>query len=142
MANGLYAQSRPYDRGIFFSKNQLINWRDGAAWFWDCLVDADLASNSASWQWTAGCGADAAPYFRIFNPVLQSKKFDPEGNYIKQYCPELTGLSGKNLHQPWEAKSNMLEAAGIELGVHYPKPILDLKVTRQRALDVDRSLVV
>jgi deoxyribodipyrimidine photo-lyase len=126
----------------FLVKNQLINWRDGAAWFWDCLVDADLASNSASWQWTAGCGADAAPYFRIFNPVLQSKKFDPEGNYIKQYCPELTGLSGKNLHQPWEAKSNMLEAAGIELGVHYPKPILDLKVTRQRALDVDRSLVV
>ena len=126
----------------FLVKNQLINWRDGQAWFWDCLVDADLASNSASWQWSAGCGADASPYFRIFNPVLQSEKFDPEGIYIKQYCPELTGLSRKMLHKPWEAKTEMLKIAGVELGVNYPKPILDIKVTRQRALEVERSLSV
>jgi deoxyribodipyrimidine photo-lyase len=124
----------------FLVKNQLINWREGEAWFWDCLVDADLASNSASWQWSAGCGADAAPFFRIFNPVLQSEKFDSEGVYIKQYCPELSGLTGKFLHKPWEAKPEMLEAAGIELGVDYPQPILDLKVTRQRALAANSSL--
>jgi len=124
----------------FLVKNQLLDWRKGEAWFWDCLVDADLASNSASWQWSAGCGADAAPYFRIFNPVLQSEKFDPDGEYICQYCPELSGLKGKFLHQPWLASEPMLREAGLELGVDYPQPMLDLKETRQRALQANNSL--
>ncbi|RZV56124.1 MAG: deoxyribodipyrimidine photo-lyase, partial [Pseudomonadales bacterium] len=124
----------------FLVKNQLLHWRHGEAWFWDCLVDADLASNSASWQWVAGCGADAAPYFRIFNPVLQSEKFDKQGNYIKQYCPELSGLSGKALHQPWLASAEELQAAGVELGRDYPEPILDLKISREESLSAYRSL--
>ncbi len=118
----------------FLIKNLLIHWRDGAAWFWDCLFDADLASNSASWQWCAGSGADAAPYFRIFNPVLQSEKFDPEGDYLLRYCPELAGLSKKLRHKPWLATEAQLQAAGIRLGVDYPQPMVDLKVTRERAL--------
>ncbi|MGB5326437.1 MAG: deoxyribodipyrimidine photo-lyase [Pseudomonadales bacterium] len=126
--------------GSFLVKNQLLHWRHGEAWFWDCLVDADLASNSASWQWVAGCGADAAPYFRIFNPVLQSEKFDPQGEYIKRYCPELEGLQGKALHQPWLASQPELDAAGIELGKDYPLPILDLKASRDEALAAYRSL--
>ena len=118
----------------FLIKNMLIHWRHGAHWFWDCLVDADLASNSASWQWCAGSGADAAPYFRIFNPVLQSEKFDPQGEYLARYCPELTRLPLRFRHKPWDAPPEMLRAAGLELGVDYPQPILDLKVTRERAL--------
>jgi deoxyribodipyrimidine photo-lyase len=118
----------------FLIKNMLIDWRKGERWFWDCLVDADLASNSASWQWCAGSGADAAPYFRIFNPVLQSEKFDPEGEYLLRYCPELCGLPPKLRHQPWQASEAELRQAGIELGTDYPKPILDLKQTRERAL--------
>ncbi len=119
----------------FLVKNMLVHWRHGEDWFWDCLVDADLANNSASWQWVAGSGADAAPYFRIFNPVLQSEKFDPDGEYLVRYCPELEGLPTKYRHKPWEAKAEMLEAAGIELGVDYPEPMLDLKTTRERALE-------
>ncbi len=119
----------------FLVKNMLVHWRHGEDWFWDCLVDADLANNSASWQWVAGSGADAAPYFRIFNPVLQSEKFDPDGGYLVRYCPELEGLPTKYRHKPWEAKAEMLEAAGIELGVDYPEPMLDLKTTRERALE-------
>ena len=118
----------------FLIKNMLLHWRHGEAWFWDCLVDADLASNSASWQWCAGSGADAAPYFRIFNPVLQSEKFDPEGDYLLRYCPELAGLPAKFRHKPWEAGDEILRAAGITLGIDYPAPLLDLKVTRERAL--------
>lgn len=125
----------------FLIKNMLLHWRSGENWFWDCLVDADLASNAASWQWCAGSGADAAPYFRIFNPVLQSEKFDPEGEYLLRYCPELAGLPAKFRHKPWEASDELLTAAGIKLGTDYPTPILDLKVTRERALERFRKLV-
>lgn len=124
----------------FLIKNQLLHWQKGERWFWDCLVDADLASNSASWQWCAGSGADAAPYFRIFNPVLQSQKFDPEGEYLMRYCPELASLPPKLRHAPWLAKPEALELANIVLGVDYPLPMLDLKITRQRALDAFKSL--
>ena len=115
-------------------KNLLFHWSHGEKWFWDCLVDADLASNSASWQWCAGTGADAAPYFRIFNPLLQSQKFDPDGEYLLRFCPELAGLPPKWRHQPWAANDSLLAAAGVRLGRDYPQPMLDLKVTRERAL--------
>jgi len=121
-------------------KNLGVHWRAGENWFWDCLVDADLANNSASWQWVAGSGADAAPYFRIFNPVLQSEKFDPEGEYLVRYCPELADLPVKFRHRPWEAPAAVLRQAGIELGVDYPRPIIDLKVTRERALEKFKAL--
>ncbi|MFB1002435.1 MAG: deoxyribodipyrimidine photo-lyase [Pseudomonadales bacterium] len=126
--------------GSFLIKNQLIHWHEGARWFWDCLVDADLASNSASWQWVAGSGADASPYFRIFNPLLQSEKFDGDGDYLIRYVPELKGLPKKYRHKPWDAPANILQAAGIELGVDYPHPILDLKVTRERALGALKAM--
>ena len=121
--------------GSFLVKNLLINWREGENWFWDCLVDADLASNSAGWQWVAGSGADAAPYFRIFNPVTQGLKFDPEGEYTKKYVPELKLLPNKFLFSPWEAPKEILEKAGIELGKDYPEPIVDLKYSRELALE-------
>ena len=121
--------------GSFLVKNLLIDWRKGERWFWDCLVDADRASNSASWQWVAGSGADAAPYFRIFNPVLQGEKFDKQGSYVKKYCPELANMPDKYLHKPWDAPKEVLKKAGVELGSTYPKPIADLKQSRQRALD-------
>ena len=118
----------------FLVKNLLVHWKCGADWFWDCLVDADLASNSAGWQWVAGSGADAAPFFRIFNPVTQSEKFDSEGKYILSYVPELTNLPKKYLHAPWLAPKPILDAAGIVLGLDYPNPIIDLKSSRSRAL--------
>ena len=124
----------------FLIKNMLVHWRTGENWFWDCLVDADLASNAASWQWCAGSGADAAPYFRIFNPVLQSEKFDPEGEYLLRYCPELSGLPARYRHKPWEASEELLQAAGIKLGEDYPLPLLDLKTTRERALERFKAL--
>ena len=124
----------------FLVKNQLIHWHEGEQWFWDCLLDADLAANSASWQWVAGCGADAAPYFRIFNPVTQSQRFDPEGEYIRRFCPELKGLPNKYLFKPWEADREILQAANVRLGKDYPKPILDLKETRAKALLANQSL--
>jgi deoxyribodipyrimidine photo-lyase len=116
-------------------KHLLHDWRDGAEWFWDTLVDADLASNSLGWQWAGGCGADAAPYFRVFNPITQGEKFDPEGEYIRKYVPELSKLEVPYIHQPWEAPASVLEAAGIELGRNYPEPIIEHKEGRQRALD-------
>lgn len=119
----------------FLVKNLLIHWHQGERWFWDCLLDADLAANSASWQWVAGCGADAAPYFRIFNPVLQGQKFDKQGQYVRRFCPELDALPEKYIHCPWDAPTPVLEDAGIVLGTHYPTPIVDLKASRQRALD-------
>ena len=122
------------------NKNLLLNWHHGERWFWNCLVDADLASNSASWQWVAGCGADAAPYFRIFNPVTQGEKFDPEGEYIKKYIPELSNLPNKYLYSPWEAPKEVLTEANIVLGKDYPKPIVELKVSRERALEAFKSL--
>jgi deoxyribodipyrimidine photo-lyase len=121
--------------GSFLVKNLLIDWREGERWFWDCLLDADMASNSAGWQWVAGSGADASPYFRVFNPLLQGEKFDKEGEYVKTYCPELAKLPNKFIHQPWAADKNILKACGVELGKDYPKPIVDLKASRQRALD-------
>lgn len=124
----------------FLVKNLLIDWRAGQDWFWDCLVDADLASNSASWQWVAGCGADAAPYFRIFNPVTQGEKFDPEGEYTLRYCPELAKLPKKYLYKPFDAPSHILQAAGITLGINYPHPVVDVKSSRQLALDTYQAL--
>ncbi|MFT2090076.1 cryptochrome/photolyase family protein [Paraglaciecola sp. 2405UD69-4] len=119
----------------FLVKNLLIHWREGERWFWDCLLDADLAANSASWQWVAGTGADAAPYFRIFNPVTQGQKFDSQGDYVKRFCPELSKLPDKYIHNPWDAPQNILDYAGITFGENYPRPLVDLKATRQRALD-------
>ena len=119
----------------FLVKNLLIPWQEGAAWFWDTLVDADLASNTLGWQWTAGCGADAAPYFRIFNPVSQGKRFDPEGNYVRRWVPELQHVPTKHLHAPWEAPEAQLDQAGVRLDRDYPQPLVDLAETRERALD-------
>ncbi|MBT8448864.1 MAG: DNA photolyase family protein [Gammaproteobacteria bacterium] len=126
--------------GSFLVKNMLCHWHHGAAWFHDCLLDADVASNSASWQWVAGCGADAAPYFRIFNPILQGEKFDKEGLYVKQYCPELSALPKKYIHKPWEAPEEILKLANIKLGVDYPEPVVDLKGSRNRALEAFSAL--
>jgi deoxyribodipyrimidine photo-lyase len=124
----------------FLVKNLLIDWRHGERWFWQTLLDADMASNAASWQWVAGSGADAAPYFRIFNPVLQGEKFDKEGKYVSQYCPELSQLPAKFIHQPWQAPQAVLQASGVELGQHYPLPIVDLKATRLRSLEAFSQL--
>jgi deoxyribodipyrimidine photo-lyase len=115
----------------FLIKHLLQPWQVGEAWFWDTLVDADLANNAASWQWVAGSGADAAPYFRIFNPILQSKKFDPEGIYIKKWVPELAELDIKYLHAPWEANITIAS---------YPKPIIDHEFGRKRALEAYQNL--
>lgn len=120
--------------GSYLIKNLLIDWRHGQDWFWDCLFDADLASNAASWQWVAGSGADAAPYFRIFNPVTQGQKFDPDGDYVRQYVPELKDLPNKYIHCPWEADFSTLRQANVILGKTYPQPLVDLKESRQKAL--------
>ena len=120
--------------GSFLVKNLRLHWNNGLDWFWDCLVDADLANNSAGWQWIAGCGADAAPYFRIFNPVLQGEKFDKDGIYTKQFVPELKDLPNKYLHCPWTAPESVLKAANVCLGKSYPHPIVDLKQSREAAL--------
>lgn len=116
------------------TKNLLIPWQAGARWFWDTLVDADLASNTLGWQWTAGCGADAAPYFRVFNPSLQGQRFDPDGVYVRRWCPELARLPNKYLQQPWTAPQAVLTAAGVRLGIDYSYPIVDLAKSRARAL--------
>jgi deoxyribodipyrimidine photo-lyase len=121
--------------GSFLVKNLLLHWIDGEKWFWDCLCDADLANNAASWQWIAGCGADAAPYFRVFNPVLQGEKFDPDGTYVRRYVPELKNLPDKYLHQPWTAPEDVLKKAGVVLGQTYPHPIVDHAQSRDRALE-------
>ena len=121
--------------GSFLVKNLLLHWHEGEEWFWDCLIDADLASNSASWQWVAGSGADAAPYFRIFNPISQGIKFDPEGEYTKKFLPELKDLPIKYLYNPWEAPADILEQANVKLGENYPEPIVDLKESREKALN-------
>lgn len=118
----------------FLVKHLLIDWRHGEQWFWDTLVDADAGSNPANWQWVAGCGADAAPYFRVFNPILQGEKFDPDGVYVRRWVPELKELSDKLIHQPWTATPLELASAGVTLGKDYPEPIIDHKVGRERAL--------
>jgi len=126
--------------GSFLVKNLLLHWREGEAWFWDCLLDADLASNSASWQWVAGCGADAAPYFRIFNPTTQGEKFDPKGTYIRRFIPELKDLPIRYLFSPWTAPEDVLRKAGVKLGTTYPRPIVDLKKSREEALETFKGL--
>ena len=118
----------------FLVKNLLISWQEGAAWFFDTLVDGDLASNTLGWQWAGGCGADAAPYFRIFNPMSQSEKFDGEGDYIRKWVPEIGSLSNKWIHRPFEAKGLELQLQGIKLGETYPEPIGEHKLARERAL--------
>lgn len=123
----------------FLIKHLLIDWREGQAWFWDTLVDADLANNAASWQWVAGSGADASPYFRIFNPVTQGQKFDPDGAYVRRWVPELANLPDKFLHAPWTARSIDLADAGVRLGVNYPAPIVDHAMARARALEAYAS---
>jgi deoxyribodipyrimidine photo-lyase len=126
--------------GSFLVKNLLLHWHDGAQWFWDCLVDADLANNSASWQWIAGSGADAAPYFRIFNPLLQAEKFDPTGTYIKHFVPELKNMPIPHLFKPWQAPESILQSAKVTLGKNYPKPIVDLSDSRNLALQAYKFL--
>lgn len=116
------------------TKNLLQPWQAGARWFWDRLVDADLAANTQGWQWSAGCGADAAPYFRIFNPVRQGERFDPDGRYVRRWCPELERLPDSYIHQPWAAPAAVLQEAGIRLGLDYPRPLVDLKRSRAAAL--------
>jgi len=118
----------------FLIKHLLTDWRVGEAWYWDTLLEADPASNAASWQWVAGSGADASPYFRIFNPFTQGEKFDPMGDYVSKYVPELMKLPKKYIHQPWTAPKHVLAQAGVELGKTYPKPIVDHKQARERAL--------
>jgi len=118
----------------FLVKHLLLPWQTGEAWFWDTLVDADLANNAASWQWVAGSGADAAPYFRIFNPVIQGERFDPDGTYVRTWIPEIERLPAARLHRPWTASREELSAAGVKLGEDYPAPIVDHAAARQRAL--------
>jgi deoxyribodipyrimidine photo-lyase len=118
----------------FLVKHLLIDWREGERWFWDTLVDADAASNPANWQWVAGCGADAVPYFRVFNPILQGAKFDPLGDYVRRWVPELARLPAALIHQPWKAAPLELESAGVRLGSSYPEPIVEHHAGRERAL--------
>jgi len=118
----------------FLAKHLLIDWRDGEVWFWDTLVDADQANNAASWQWVAGSGADAAPYFRVFNPILQGEKFDSSGAYVRRFVPELARLPASLIHKPWRASADDLARAGVELGKTYPSPIVAHEEGRARAL--------
>lgn len=120
--------------GSFLVKNLQMDWRKGENWFWDCLLDADHANNSASWQWIAGCGADAAPYFRVFNPITQGEKFDSSGVYIRRFVPEIAKLPDKYLCKPWAAPSEILAKAGIIIGKDYPAPIVDVAESRNQAL--------
>ncbi len=126
--------------GSFLTKNLLLHWKHGEEWFFDTLVDADIGSNSAGWQWISGCGADASPYFRIFNPILQGQKFDPIGNYVKKYVPELNNVNNKYIHNPWEMSEENQISCGCKIGKDYPAPIVDLKETRNRALSAFKTI--
>ena len=135
----LYATGYMHNRvrmivASFLVKNMLVHWHKGENYFWDCLFDADIANNSAGWQWVAGSGADAAPYFRIFNPITQGKKFDEDGSYTKKYLPELKNMPNEYLFSPWEAPEDILKKAKINLGKDYPYPIVDIKTSREKAL--------
>jgi deoxyribodipyrimidine photo-lyase len=141
----LYATGWMHNRvrmivGSFLVKHLLTDWRRGEEWFWDTLVDADPASNAASWQWVAGSGADAAPYFRIFNPIIQGEKFDPDGVYVRHWVPELARLPNSVIHKPWTAPPMILGAADVRLGASYPKPVVQHEAARDRALDAFKSL--
>jgi deoxyribodipyrimidine photo-lyase len=118
----------------FLVKHLLQPWQDGETWFWDTLVDADLASNSGGWQWVAGCGTDAAPFFRIFNPVAQGERFDADGAYVRRWLPELSRLPDRVIHRPWEATPLELAAAGVRLGEQYPNRLVEHGAARARAL--------
>ncbi|AIL12454.1 deoxyribodipyrimidine photolyase [Candidatus Paracaedimonas acanthamoebae] len=124
----------------FLTKHLLLSWQEGEKWFWNTLVDADLANNAANWQWIAGCGADAAPYFRIFNPTLQGEKFDPQGDYVRRWVPELKNLSNSFIHKPWQASAAELNQAGVILGKTYPLPLVNHGDARDRALESYRQL--
>jgi deoxyribodipyrimidine photo-lyase len=126
--------------GSFLVKNLLVSWQEGARWFWDTLVDADLASNTLGWQWVSGCGADAAPYFRVFNPVRQGETHDPEGEYIRRWVPELGRLRSPEVHDPGAASMEVLRAAGVTLGVHYPHPMVSATATRMAALSAYQGM--
>lgn len=126
--------------GSFLVKDLLIAWQEGARWFWDTLVDADLAQNTLGWQWISGCGADAAPYFRIFNPTGQGEKFDPDGDYIRRWCPELARLPAEWIHCPDKAPDEVLRRAGVVLGSNYPHPIVAHSIAREVALEALASL--
>lgn len=125
----------------FLVKDLRIHWLEGARWFWDTLVDADLANNTLGWQWSAGCGADAAPYFRIFHPVRQGEKFDPSGDYVRRWCPELSRLPNEWIHRPFEAPPLVLQAAGVRLGMDYPEPVVSHAAARQSALAAWEQMV-
>ena len=125
----------------FLVKHLLVDWREGAAWFMDTLVDADLASNSANWQWVAGTGIDSQPFFRVFNPVSQGQKFDADGAYVRRYVPELAALPNQYLHAPWLAPAAVLQQAELRLGRDYPHPLVDLAFGRQRALEIYKRTV-
>ncbi len=118
----------------FLTKDLRISWREGARWFWDTLVDADLANNTFGWQWTAGCGADAAPYFRVFNPTTQGRRFDPDGSYVRRWVPEIASLENRYVHEPWSAPAAELRRAGVRLGRTYPRPVVDHREAREEAL--------
>lgn len=118
----------------FLIKHLLIDWRRGEEWFWDTLLDADLANNAASWQWVAGSGADASPYFRIFNPITQGERYDTDGRYVRRWLPQLAQLPNEWIHRPWEAPADVLDAAGVSLGENYPSPMVDHTAARARAL--------
>lgn len=124
----------------FLTKDLMLHWRHGARWFWDTLVDADLAANTFNWQWTAGCGADAQPFFRIFNPVSQSERYDPDGTYIRRLVPELANLPDDALHAPWKESDARLRASGVTLGETYPKPLVDHGEARETALDAYETI--
>lgn len=124
----------------FLIKHLMIDWRKGEDWFWDTLCDADPANNAASWQWVAGSGADAAPYFRVFNPMIQGAKFDPDGTYVRRWIPELAKIETKYIHAPWEAPADALAKAGVKLGVTYPMPLVDHPAARERALQAFAAL--
>lgn len=120
--------------GSFLVKHLLQDWQSGAEWFWDTLVDADLPNNTMGWQWVAGCGADAAPYFRVFNPLTQAKKFDPDGEYVRRYIPELAEIPGAKIHEPWSLSEGELRQCGVRLGENYPERMIDLNEGREKAL--------
>jgi deoxyribodipyrimidine photo-lyase len=126
--------------GSFLVKHLRLPWSEGAKWFWNTLVDADLANNTLGWQWVAGCGADAAPYFRVFAPVLQGQKFDAQGDYVRRWVPELATMPPDYIHRPWEAPEQVLRSAGVRLGSSYPRPIVEHAAARRAALAAFRRL--